>query len=170
MDFWPWFLFSIFLLICALGLTLTHVRTWRRVLGQAAQIEPKELEYRRRQFRRRVQSTAMLGLLAVGLLAGYWVRPPRVATLSFSVYWGGMLFVVFWVALLAIVDMIATRFHYSRLQRDCLMEEVKLRAELRRLRATAGVADAKPDAEAGPDAGPDGDDEGAQPGGPDSST
>ena len=103
MDFWSVFFFSLFLLICAAGLMASHVRTWRRFQQRREQLNPREFDYRRRQFRRRMQSTAMLAILAVALLAGHWITADRVRPLVFSVYWGSVLLVVLWVGLLAVV-------------------------------------------------------------------
>jgi len=44
----------------------------------------------------------------------------------------GVLLLVFWVILLAVVDMLATKFYYGRVRQRYLLEEVKLEAELRR--------------------------------------
>lgn len=138
MDFWSWSLFSWFLLLSTAGLMYSHVRTWQRVRQRAEQLAPKELEYRRRQFRRRVQATTMLALLAVAVLAGYWVRPPRVRPPVFFAYWGGVLLVVFWVAALAMADIFSTKHYFSGVRHRYWIEEVKLQAELRRLQAIQG--------------------------------
>ena len=145
MDFWSVFFFSLFLLICAAGLMASHVRTWRRFQQRREQLNPREFDYRRRQFRRRMQSTAMLAILAVALLAGHWITAQHVRPLVFSVYWGSVLLVVLWVGLLAVVDMIATKHYFARLRQDCVIEEAKLQAELRRIVAGRGNGKLRPD-------------------------
>jgi len=46
-----------------------------------------------------------------------------------------ILVLLVWVTLLAVADIIATKYYYGRVRHRCLMEEVKLQAELRRLQA-----------------------------------
>lgn len=114
----------------------SHVRTWRRLRQQ--ELGPDDYDYRRRQYRRRMQTSAMLGLLAVAILVGQLIAlriESRVLLLS---YWGGVLLVVGWVGLLAVVDMLATKHHFSRLRQGYLVEQAKLQAELRRIRAARG--------------------------------
>ena len=45
---------------------------------------------------------------------------------------------VLWVALLALVDMWATKHHFGRLRHRCLVEQAKLEAEARRIRSVRG--------------------------------
>jgi Na+/H+ antiporter NhaD/arsenite permease-like protein len=126
-------LVSVFLLICTAGLMTLHVRTWRK--AQRQELEADGLDYRRRQFRRRVQTSALLGLLAVAIFVGPFITGPPVVVFAF---WGVVLLVVCWVALLAVVDVIATKIHFDRLREKYLVEQAKLQAELRRLQATRG--------------------------------
>ena len=49
-------------------------------------------------------------------------------------YWLGVLVLVLWVMVLAFADALATRTHYGRLRNRDQDTELKLRAELRRLR------------------------------------
>jgi hypothetical protein len=113
------------LVLCAAGLMAAHVRAWRRARNEP--MEPKERDYRRRQYRRRMQSSAMLGLAGVGiLLAQVLPRPWNFFALC------GVLLLVCWLILLAVVDMLATKFYFGRVRQRYLLEEVKLEAELRR--------------------------------------
>lgn len=82
-----------------------------------------------------MQTSAMLGLLAVALLVGPLLTGPLLLVLGF---WAAVLLVVCWVGLLAAVDIWATRHHFSRLRHTYLVEEAKLHAEIRRLRAVRG--------------------------------
>jgi hypothetical protein len=43
-----------------------------------------------------------------------------------------------WVVLLGMVDMWATKHYFGRLQRECLVEQAKLRAEAQRLQSLQG--------------------------------
>ena len=103
---------------------LWHVRSWQAT--QREKPSAKELDFRRRQFRRRIQTTAMLGLLAVAILVGHWITG---AARLF--YWGAVLLLVAWMVLLALVDVWATRWHVGRMQREIQLQQVKLRAKLR---------------------------------------
>ena len=136
MDLWTIGLVSILLLGCAAALMFAHVRTWRQAVGAAATRE--ELNYRRRQFRRRMQTSAMLALLAVALFLGEWLTGVVESGWFGIIYWLGVLAVVIWVALLALADVLATKFHYDRLRRGYLIERAKLEAELRRIRRAQG--------------------------------
>jgi len=132
-NVWSLFLVSLFLLLCATGLMLSHLRTWRRFRQQEPGSE--ERDYRRRQFRRRMQTSAMLGLMAIAIFVGELLTR-RIESPWFRLgFWGGVLLVVLWVALLAVVDIWATKHYYQRLRQSYLIEEAKLQAELRRLQA-----------------------------------
>ncbi len=127
---WSSTLVSSFLLLCAVGLMVVHRRTWHGAQQRA--LEPREFDYYRRQYRRRMQTSAMLGLLAAAIFVGQWITRP--ATLAFA-YWGGVLLVLGWVGLLALADMLATKQHFARLRREHFVEQAKLHAELRRIQA-----------------------------------
>jgi len=122
-------LVSSFLLLCAAGLMISHVRTWQQVKRQ--QPETEELDYRRRQFRRRMQTSAMLGLLSIALFVGQLITGPPLLVVAF---WGAVLLTLCWIGLLAVLDIWATKHHFGRMRQTYLVEEAKLQAELRRIR------------------------------------
>ena len=107
MDIWSSLLISILLLLAALGLMYWHVRSWRK--AQLADPSPGELDFYSRQFRRRIQTSAMLGILAVLIFAGelltWWIS----SHVFFFIYWIAALLLVMWVALLAGADIWATK-------------------------------------------------------------
>ena len=127
---------SVFLLLAAVVLMVSHVRSWRA--AQQQELDAEEFDYRRRQFRRRMQTSAMLGVLAVAMLVGYvltlWLGS-RVFALAF---WSAIILVVVWTCLLALVDMWATKHYFGRVRHDSLVEQAKLRAEIRRIQAFRG--------------------------------
>ena len=127
---------SVLLLLAAVGLMVSHVRSWRA--SQQAKLDAEEFDYRRRQFRRRMQTSAMLGVLAVAMLVGYlltlWLGS-RAFALAF---WSAIILVVVWTCLLAVVDIWATKHYFGRLRHDSLVEQAKLRAEIRRIQAFRG--------------------------------
>jgi hypothetical protein len=80
----------------------------------------------------------MLGLLAIAMLVGYvltqWLNSGWFAL----IYWTAVMGVACWVALLALVDIWATKHHFDRLRHHCVVEQAKLQAELRRIQAVRG--------------------------------
>ncbi len=119
------------LVLCVLsgGLVAWHIRTWKRL--QQAEIEPREREFRRRQYRRRMQTSAMLGVLGMAILIGQLLMIWITSWLLLAIYWSGLLLLVLWVVLLAVADMTASVFFYSREKNSCLAEQAKLQGELR---------------------------------------
>ncbi len=127
---------SALLLLAAGVMMLSHVRAWRAFKQEG--LDAEDFDYRRRQFRRRMQTSAMLGLLAVALPAGMaittWLRSGWV----FLFYCLAMILLVCWVILLALVDAWATKHHFGRLRDKCLVEKLRLEAEIRRIQAMKG--------------------------------
>jgi hypothetical protein len=127
---------SSLLLLAAGVMMLSHVRAWRAF--QQEGLDPEEFDYRRRQFRRRMQTSAMLGLLAVSLPVGIglsiWLRSGWFAL----IFCAAAILLVCWVLLLALVDVWATKHHYGRLRHQCLVEKLKVEAEIRRVQAARG--------------------------------
>jgi hypothetical protein len=133
------------LLLFAVGAWLmhSHVRTWRTMQQQKTEMEPRERNYRLRQFRRRTQTSAMLGLLGVAILLGHLLSVLSAPPLLMFIFWGGVMLMAVWLGLLAVADMIATRQYFSRLKQDYLIQQARLQAELRRLQRTRD--DGRPD-------------------------
>jgi hypothetical protein len=128
------------LVLCACSAVLMawHLRVWRGVQQDVP--ESRERDFRRRQFRRRMQTSAMLGALGAAIIVGQLLMSIESKTFL-VVYWGGVLALALWMALLAIADMVATGFHYRRDARDQLIERARLQAEL--LHAQKAAAQAK---------------------------
>jgi hypothetical protein len=133
MDLWSSALVSVVLIASAVGLMVWHVRAWHA--AQSASPDQREIKYRYGQYRRRMQTSAMLGLLGVlifiGQLAMVWIDSRLFAV----IFWGGVLLLLLWMGLLAVADMVATQQHFSRLRTDYLVERARLQAEARRLQA-----------------------------------
>lgn len=130
MNIWSAIPVPLFLLVCAAALMRMHARAWRSV--QEEEMEAAERDYHRRQFRRRMQSSGMLGVLAVGIFLGQWISEVARPAVVF-IFWGGVALVVVWVAALAVADIVATKHHYGRLRQGVLIEQAKLQARLRRM-------------------------------------
>jgi hypothetical protein len=115
------------LVTISIAMLRAHVVAWRAY--QAAQGDEAETGYRRRQFRRRMQMSAMLGFLALGLAAGHflvlWVHSNRFEL----AYWLVAMLVAVWLGLLAMVDIWATQRHFSRQRDAALFEEIRKNIE-----------------------------------------
>ena len=138
MNIWPSLLVSLFLLLVAVGLMILHYRTWS--LAQKQELDGDAQKYRRRQFRRRMQTSALMGVLAVALFVGRLIiGPPLVGPKWLVVvFWAGVMLVLGCVFLLALLDIWATKYHFGRLRQTYQIEQTKLKAELRRIQATRG--------------------------------
>jgi hypothetical protein len=105
-----------------------HVRGWRQ--ADHGGLGEQERDFHARRFRRRVQASAMVGVIGLLLLGELWLKDPRVMLL----YWSGVVLLLLWLLLLAASDWLASRVHFrgplSRLQQD----RVKLQADIDKLR------------------------------------
>jgi hypothetical protein len=142
MENWSIAIFSALVTLAAAGLLGSHVRAWHK--AQQTITDPVELDFRRRQFRRRMQTSAMLGLLGPGVLVGRLLVHFRPEPMVILIYWGVVLLVLIWISLLAIVDVWATRFHFGRVQERLLLEQAKLRAQLQHKQSVRGNGKAGP--------------------------
>lgn len=133
-DFWLSLGFAIVLLAASAGMLWSHVRAWRRF--QSLQLEAREHDFRRRQFRRRMQTSALLGFLAVAILLGQWITSPPFPRVAPLIFWGVTGLLVLWMVLLAMADLVATHFYFRRLRDAYLVEQTRLKAELRRAQKT----------------------------------
>jgi len=140
-EWWFTLGFALALMATSAVLMTSHARTWRRFREQP--LDEPEHDYRRRQFRRRMQTSAMLGVLAVAILVGQWVASPPLPFWAPLAYWSVTLVLVLWLGLLAAADVVSTRLHYDRLRDGYLVEQARLQAELRRLQRSR--ANGKPD-------------------------
>lgn len=137
MDFFITLAVSIVLLVTAAVMMRLHTRTWKSF--RELELDEEEFDYRRRQHRRRMQTSAMLAVSAVALAVGHaatiwWIRSAWFVAL----FWLAVILLTCWLGLLALVDIWATKHHYGRRRHDCLIERTKLEAELRRIQAAEG--------------------------------
>jgi hypothetical protein len=115
----------------AAGLAYWQAHAWRHAQGE--EIGGEELEFGRRQFQRRLQTSLILGLLAIGLCVGQLIDRNRSPTV-FVLFWLGMLLLLGWMVLLALGDLVLGRQHVARLTRERRIAEAQLNAELDRIR------------------------------------
>jgi hypothetical protein len=117
-------------------LIVRHVRVWNQLKKE--ELDERELNFRSRQYRRRMQTSAMIGVLGMAIVVGQLlldvVKSPK-----FPVYyWIGVLALLLWIVLLAVADMVATSTYYSRERSDLAVGHAKLQVELRKARERAG--------------------------------
>lgn len=132
---WSNILFSGFLIVVAATLLITHALAWRHT--RENEEDEKALDFHRRQFRRRMQASAMLGIVGLGVAGGLWIDAQEDTILSIA-YWGALLSIVAWIAALAAADWVASRFYYDLMNTDQQTEHAALKAELDRLRSREG--------------------------------
>ncbi len=117
-------------------LIVRHVRVWKRLSSE--ELEERELNFRHRQFRRRVQTSAMIGLMGVAIAVGQVLFHVVNSAKFKGYYWIGVLLLLLWIMLLAVADMVATSAYYSRERSDLAVGHAKLQIELRKARERAG--------------------------------
>jgi len=121
--------FSVLLVVLSGVLIVSHRRAWRRV--EEEDRDEKQREFARRQKRRRIQASGMIGIVGAAMFVGQFLAN---MPLLMGFYWSGVILLVLWFLILAIADVVATQQHYSRLRRDIMIEEAKLQAEANRIR------------------------------------
>ena len=126
MDTLSVILFTLFVVLSAAGLMVWHVRAWHETARSAANQE--EFLFYRRQFRRRMQTSGMLGVLGIGVLVGRLLMNLSLPRIVLACYWAGVLLLLVWLALLALVDVWATKFYFGRLRDRVRLEQAQLRA------------------------------------------
>jgi hypothetical protein len=110
-------------------LMASHVASWRSY--QQEPREKLETDYRERQYRRRFQISAMLGVAGVAMLIGLmisWRHWPNV----FVLWWMGVVILVGWIILLAMIDALATQRFFRRVRQARHVDEVRWQKEFKR--------------------------------------
>ncbi len=131
-SFQSWLLFSLFLGCGAVVMFLSVWRTWKH--QQRTCDQEKELHYHQGVFLRRIQSAAMLALIAILLPLGpVFFLNSLVGKIVFLL---AILLLIFWMVALALADMLIARFHWQRLQDQCKLERLKLELAIRQQRTT----------------------------------
>ncbi len=133
MDFWLSLGFSFFLILSAAALLAWQFKSWHTTVHVTH--DAKELDFHLRQFRRRMQCSVMLMVLAAAVFMGQWITAPPILVILF---WSVTLLIVAWLAVLAVTDIIMTVNHFQGLRADCMVEQAKLNAAAKRLRAVGG--------------------------------
>jgi Na+/H+ antiporter NhaD/arsenite permease-like protein len=125
----------VLLVTASLWMMRLHIRTWREARAEESR-EAHELNYRRRQFHRRMQTSGILGLLGIAILVGYFVAPP-LPIVVVAVYWASVLLMVAWMLVLACFDAVSTQMYFNRVQRRNESQQALLEAKLSRIQKEA---------------------------------
>ena len=99
-----------------------HVRQWKT--AQARVLEKAELDYRRSQFRRRMQTTMLFGLATASLPFGLPLI--RAWPKAGAIYWGVIVLLLLWAIVLGLADILAIKVFYGRLQHRNQLERARL--------------------------------------------
>lgn len=121
--------FSVSVLAGAGALLGWHVRQWRN--AQARGLEKAERDYRRCQFRRRMQTTALFGLATASLPFGLPLI--RAWPQAGAIYWGVIVLMLLWAITLGFADILAIKVFYGGLRHRNQLEQARLEIEMRRI-------------------------------------
>ena len=136
-DWLPMTLAGAFLAIMGVFMIRSHLRTWRRHRDDSSLAE-RELQYCFAQYRRRLQTSAIISLLGVLLFVGdvvlYRVLPEENFVGVFGIYWIVVLCLTLWIVVLAWGDVTAIRVHSKTVLNRHLKEQRKLEKELAELK------------------------------------
>ena len=128
---WPTVVVSAGIVLLSLVLMAWHVKSWRE--ADHGGLAERDYEFFRRQFRRRMQSSAMLGIIGLLILGHLWV----IDNMMLALYWTGVLGLLVWTMLLAAADFAASRLHYSSEVADQKTEHLLLQREIEKFRREA---------------------------------
>lgn len=109
-----------------------HAAFWRSV--QQDRLEREDRDYFHAQFRRRLRTSAMIGLIGLLLIASPWVATP----LAMALYLIGLLLLLCWILCMALFDVLSTHEYWREHRKRQLSERRKMEAEVRRLRRQYG--------------------------------
>jgi hypothetical protein len=129
---WPAIIFGTVLIVLSVGLMISHAMARRSQTMSA--LDDEERTYLARRFRRRMQASALIGVVGVAVLGGLWVdRPPGEA-----LYWCGVFLLVIWILILAGADAASTQSFFREMQSRRAAEHVALHKEIERYRRHEG--------------------------------
>jgi hypothetical protein len=129
---WTNFVVAAGLLLASIALIVTHCRAWRDT--QEYEANSGSFDFARRQFRRRMQASSLIGAVGIAIAASSWIP----GTVAKALYWSGVLLVVVWIGLLALADLFGSRVHYQRVAAEHHAAHAALTAELKRLQRRGG--------------------------------
>lgn len=133
----PMMLSGAFLVIMGVFMIRSHLRTWRGHQDDSSLAE-RELQYYFAQYRRRLQTSALIAFLGVLLFVGDVVLPRVLPEENFvgvfGIFWMVVLCLTLWIFILAWGDVTAIRIHSKTVLNRHLKEQRKLEKELAELK------------------------------------
>ena len=114
-----------------------HRRSWRAA-EQDGSLSERDRRFAQSQYRRRMQASAIIGVL--GAAIGVWPLV-RQRPWPMLIYAASLAGACVCILLLAAIDVLATRQYYARLRNEQLAAQVKLARELK----SAGRSSDRPD-------------------------
>lgn len=118
-------IFGLFLIALAGAMLLVHRRAARRA-AERDDLDDDEFAFTRKQHRRRVGVCVILAVVGTAIICGALVTHPLLA----AGYWSCVVLLVFWMAWLALADLMGSQTQLRRLRDEHQAEHDKLRAEL----------------------------------------
>jgi drug/metabolite transporter (DMT)-like permease len=136
-DWLPLTLSGAFLVVLGVLMIRSHRRTWQRHRDDSS-LAQRELQYFFAQYRRRLQTSAIIALLGVLLFVGDVVLPRILYEEDFMevfpFFWIVVLCLTLWIFILAWGDVTAIRIHSKTVLNCHLKEQRKLEEELAKLK------------------------------------
>jgi hypothetical protein len=123
---------SLTLLFISLALAATHLRAWR--VADHGGLAAAERDFQERRYRRRLQTSLMLGVIGILVLGDLWLDEIVKDAWGRLLYWSGVGLLLLWLLLLAASDWLASRRHYRGQFDRLLADRDALRADLERIR------------------------------------
>ena len=111
----------------------SHIRSHRKQLADP-KLEEADRRFADRQFRRRMQTSALLVGIGALIPVGDQLLPLQRAPFGFAVFWSCVLLATVWVVFQALGDMAATKVHSRASLARVRRKQRELREELSRLR------------------------------------
>lgn len=124
---WSQIAFAFCLLVLSAALIWHHLKSRRET--ESEDLEDSDRDFFRRQFRRRMLVSSLIGVVGAAIFAGIWIGQP----LALLVLWGAIVLVVCGIGMLGVVDWMALRVYYQRMKRRHTVEHKALRDELKRI-------------------------------------
>ena len=123
------FISGVLLFVVALFLIRWLLRKQQEFRQADPEMDPLEARFNISQCRRRLQCGVMLAALAVGVMVESWIDDPRIRVLLGA----AMLFVLGWMVLLAILDIVSTNLYYQSIANRYRHEQMRLEAKVKDL-------------------------------------
>lgn len=129
---WPYFVFAAFLLCVSALLLWIHRQAWR--VCQSEGLEEHAFDFRYRQYRRRMQASAMIGIVGALVIVSLAVPEP----VPNAVLWLVVISLVLWMLVLAFADMVSSYFYYAQVRAQHMAEHATLQAQVDKIRRREG--------------------------------